>query len=410
MVMHKDTNLPPGYKKTEVGVIPEEWEVVNVQDIAQVKGGKRLPKGFQLEDEPTPHPYIRVSDMYFGGIDISNIKYVPIKAYPAIRQYRIFTEDIFISVAGTLGLVGVVPEELNGANLSENADRITNITCDQTYLMYWLMSNTIQKQIEAIKTIGAQPKLALARIAKFQIALPKDKSEQRAIARVLSDVDALLELLDALIEKKCALKTAAMQQLLTGKMRLPGFTGEWVTRRLGEVADLYQPVTISSKNFKEFGFPVYGANGVVGYYDKTNHKSWQVIVTCRGSTCGTVNRTIDKCWITGNAMVLNVDHNIDIDKEFFYHLMKNQDLSSCITGTGQPQIVRGPLAAFPVRLPKEKNEQRAIATVLSDIDAEIAALEAQREKVRQVKQGMMQVLLTGKVRLVGETEKELQNT
>ena len=121
-------DVPPGYKRTEMGVIPEEWDHLCVGNVAKVKGGKRLPAGYSLIDTVTPHPYVRVSDMYPGGVDTSEIKYVPEQAFPAIQNYRINDADIFISVAGTLGIVGAVPPQLNGANLTENADRITDAT------------------------------------------------------------------------------------------------------------------------------------------------------------------------------------------------------------------------------------------------------------------------------------------
>jgi type I restriction enzyme, S subunit len=234
----------------------------------------------------------------------------------------------------------------------------------------------------------------------FQFPLPPAKAEQAAIAETLSDTDALIESLERLLAKKRHIKQGAMQELLTGKGRLPGFSGEWEEKPLGALATLYQPITISANQFTDAGFPVYGANGVVGFYGRPNHDTWQVTVTCRGSTCGTVNRTVDRCWITGNAMVLNCDQNKSLCKEFFYYLLCNQDLSDCITGTGQPQIVRSPLAAFCVPVPPTKAEQQAIAAILNDVDAEIAVLEAKLAKARNLKRGMMQELLTGRIRLV----------
>jgi type I restriction enzyme S subunit len=169
---------------------------------------------------------------------------------------------------------------------------------------------------------------------------------------------------------------------------------DWVIKPLGSLASLYQPTTISAKEFTESGFPVYGANGIVGFYDKCNHETWQVTVTCRGSTCGTVNRTVDRCWITGNAMVLNCDQNASLSKEFFYHLLCKQDLSDCITGTGQPQIVRTPLAAFCVPLPPTKAEQEAIAGALSEADGLVEALAQLLAKKRHLKQAALHQLLT----------------
>jgi len=237
----------------------------------------------------------------------------------------------------------------------------------------------------------------LMRVALVNPSIPPIE-EQRAIAAALSDVDALIDALERLIAKKRALKTAAMQQLLTGKTRLPGFSGEWEMKRLGELAELYQPETISAKVFTDSGYPVYGANGIVGYYPEYNHEEWQVAVTCRGSTCGVVNKTVNKCWITGNAMVVKPEKNID--KLFLYYLLNNSDLSECITGTGQPQIVRNSLSNFETYIPVDIKEQTAIAQILSDIDAEIEALEARRDKTRAIKEGMMQELLTGRIRLI----------
>ena len=171
--------------------------------------------------------------MYPGGVRRSGLTYVPEKAFPMIQRYRIYSDDIFISVAGTLGIVGVVPPGLSGANLTENADRITDLKCDRDYLMYSLMSQPIQDSISAIATIGAQPKLALERISAFAVVLPRDSIEQRAIGTVLSDVDELITSLEALIAKKRAIKQAAMHQLLTGRTRVPGFEGEWEVLQLG---------------------------------------------------------------------------------------------------------------------------------------------------------------------------------
>lgn len=176
---------------------------------------------------------------------------------------------------------------------------------------------------------------------------------------------------------------------------------DWEVKRLGDMANLYQPQTISAKEFTESGFPVYGANGVVGCYSKANHDTWQVTVTCRGSTCGTVNRTVDRCWITGNAMVLNCDQNRELDKDFFYYLLSLQNLSDCITGTGQPQIVRSPLSNFFVALPESLPEQCAIAEALSDVDGLLGGLDRLIAKKRDLKQAAMQQLLTGQTRLPG---------
>jgi type I restriction enzyme S subunit len=208
------------YQQTELGMIPVDWKVKPLNLIASVTSGKRLPRGFTLSEVQTSHPYIRVTDMMPGTVSLSDIKYVPTEIFPAIRQYRIFKEDIFISVAGTLGIVGKIPQELDGANLTENADRITNISCSQDYLLYILMSPLVQNVISSSQTIGAQPKLALARIRKFLIPLPPTTAEEDAIAVVFSNIDSEIAALEVKLSKLKQIKQGMMHNLLTGKIRL----------------------------------------------------------------------------------------------------------------------------------------------------------------------------------------------
>lgn len=154
-------SVRPGYKRTEVGVIPEDWAVSRVDQIGDVEGGKRLPLGRSLTERRTSHPYIRVSDMKNGTIAADAVLFVPEDVFPSIRNYRISSDDIYISVAGTLGLIGRVPPELDGANLTENADKITNLKCERNFLHFCLTSDRIQTEIQSKRTVGAQPKLAI---------------------------------------------------------------------------------------------------------------------------------------------------------------------------------------------------------------------------------------------------------
>lgn len=196
-----------------------EWNCVNLEDVCDVKGGKRLPKGNAVSEDITPHPYIRVADMYMGGVDLSDIKYVPESIAPLIKNYTISKDDLFITVAGTLGIVGSIPDDLDGANLTENADKLTNIKCDKAFLLYVMTSSVIQRYIEAESTQNAQPKLALARIRGFKVPLPNPE-EQQKIATVLTDADREIELLAQQLADLQQEKKALMQVLLTGKKRV----------------------------------------------------------------------------------------------------------------------------------------------------------------------------------------------
>ena len=154
-----------------------------------------------------------------GGIRQDNIKYVPKDIVDKIKIYKISKDDLFISVAGTLGIVGQVPDELDGANLTENADKLCNIQINKVYLMKVLQSNIIQSIIEAEQTKSAQPKLALTRIKDFLIPVPNDR-EQVKIAAILVEVDEKIEKYQNKKQRLEELKKGLVQQLLTGKIRV----------------------------------------------------------------------------------------------------------------------------------------------------------------------------------------------
>ena len=190
------------------------------------------------------------------------------------------------------------------------------------------------------------------------------------------------------------------------QLRFPGFTGKWEEKRMGDITDnVYQPQTISKEQFTNGGFPVYGANGVIGFFDKYNHETDQILVTCRGASCGTINFSKGKCWITGNAMVVNLD-NVEnqYNKHFIYYLLENSDLNSIITGSGQPQIVRGPLLNFSIYTPPTFSEQKKIALFLSEFDSLIAAQGEKVDALKEKKKGMMQQMFPQK----GETTPRLR--
>jgi len=169
-------------------------EFITIGEIADVKGGKRLPKGMVVTDEETEHPYLRVVDFANDGIDRSSIKFIDDLAYEKIKRYTISSNDVYISIAGTIGRVGNVPHDLSGANLTENAAKITNIKklIDKKFLIYYLRSHFGQSEIVS-KIVGtSQPKLALFRIQELKI--PKvNLHTQRKIATILSNYDDLIE-------------------------------------------------------------------------------------------------------------------------------------------------------------------------------------------------------------------------
>ena len=226
--------------------------------------------------------------------------------------------------------------------------------------------------------------------------------EQKKIAQILSTWDKAISSTEQLLANSQQQKKALMQQLLTGKKRLLDkngvrFSGEWKNKQLSEVANVYQPKTISQSMLTDTGYPVYGANGIIGFYGEFNHENEQIAVTCRGSTCGVVNWTQAKSWITGNAMVINTDNTPSVSKRFLFYVLDGSNLSYLISGSGQPQIT-GNIKTHIINIPVLKEQQR-IATVLSTADQEITALQQKLHALKQEKKALMQQLLTGKRRV-----------
>ena len=377
------------FKDTEIGKIPQDWEVIPLGSVGEPLMCKRIMKWQTNNSGGIPFYKIgtfgRKADAF---IDKNTFEY-----YRTHFNYP-NRGDILISAAGTIGRIVAydgTPAYFQDSNIVWISNNQTKALNAFLYYYYKIVKWNTEDG-------GIVTRLYNENLKSTLIAVPS-LSEQRRIADALSKVDSLIESLDKLIAKKKAIKRGAMQELLTGKKRLPGFEGEWTYKRLGDISDIYQPETISQERFIERGYPVYGANGIIGFYSKYNHHTDQILITCRGNSCGTVNYSRGKCWITGNAMVVNLDNRIDCYKLFYYYYLTYLDLTTLVSGSGQPQITRKPVEYQKVVIPS-LSEQRAIAHVLSTMDAEIDALKQKRDKIKQVKQGMMQDLLTGRIRLV----------
>ena len=172
--------------------IPDSWEWCRLSTLAKVLGGKRIPAGRKLTSQNTGYIYIRVSDMKDGTVDKSGLLYVPEDIFPSISKYIINKEDVFITVAGTIGRVGKIPPDLDGANLTENADRLVFSEISQDWLIFALQSPFVQSQILEVTTKVGQPKLAIARIEKLLIALPPF-AEQLQISKQITAVYSIIK-------------------------------------------------------------------------------------------------------------------------------------------------------------------------------------------------------------------------
>jgi type I restriction enzyme S subunit len=231
--------------------------------------------------------------------------------------------------------------------------------------------------------------------SQWTVAVPP-AAEQRAIAEALSDADALVESLDALIAKKRDMKQATMQQLLTGRTRLVALDDAWDRARLGEVASFEAGTYLPSNRYQEGSVKVQGAGGQMGWTNSPNFFQ-PIIVIGRVGTIGRPRFHDGDCWVNNNAAAL-VPKGL-LTAKYIYSVLQLLDFRRFMSTTAQPFLVVTDLLAFTVLVPPLA-EQVAVVEVLTDMDAEIDALVARREKAELVKQGMMQELLSGRVRLV----------
>ena len=373
--MAQSSNIPQGYKDSPLGIIPENWEVKRLEEICD-----NIISGSNKEK--------LASGLYpvFGSTGIIGYSNKYVYDHPLILVARVGAN------------AGLINKSFGKYDVSDN----TLMICpNELYNFNFAYNQLLEYNINRLVFGSGQPLVTAGQLKKIMLSLPP-LPEQQKIAAILSTWDEAIEKQTAIIEKLTLRKRGLMQKLLNcdmdshmPKKRLPGFRGEWKEVKLGEIAEIYQPVTIPSTDFTKKGYPVFGANGFIGYYSEYNHETPQVVLTCRGSSCGTINITSNKCWITGNAMVLNVDNYKNISKIFFYYLILNSSFSSIISGSGQPQIVRLPLLNYCISIPSF-TEQTVIAQVLTAADSEIGLAKQKLDSLRQQKRGLMQVLLTGK--------------
>ena len=392
--------------------LPAGWQACALGELACVTNGKRLPLGSALVEEPTPHPYVRVTDMRPGTVCLDAIRYVPEGVFPLIRRYRIYRHELFISVAGTLGIVGRVPHALDGANLTENANRITRITCCQDFLQHAMMAPAFQRAVVMAQTVGAQSKLALARIRRFTILQPPPH-EQRAIAATLNDVDALLGALDRLIAKQGQLQQATQQAFMSGRNRLPGFAKPWCERRLQDIASVrnqkimpyavaLETVCVELENLGQGDGQLHGSKRAADV------SSVKLAFAPGDVLFGRLRPYLRKTWeadreglCTAEIWPLVADREV-VSASFLHLLVQTQavlDAASISYGTRMPRAEWSVVGALQVSLPCLA-EQHAIVSVLGDMQATLRALHLRRHKVQRLKEGMAQALLTGATRLV----------
>ena len=425
--------VKPGIKQTEVGTTPSDWEAKQLRDFQPfVTSGSR---GWAAYYSEIGAPFIRITNLSRESIypDLADTRYVsvPPNDVEGIRT-RLRTGDVLISITADIGIVGYVSDEIpTPAYINQHIAlvRFNPLEVCPKYISYFLASGDSQKAFQALTDSGAKSGKNLTTVSNIWAALPPTVEEQQAIADALGGADALIESLEHLLAKKRQIKQGTMQALLTGQLRLPGFEGEWEDKSLIELAqgkkELFDDGDwVEAEHIVSSGIRLVqtGNIGVGRFLEKDDRKyvseSSFVSLRCKQIHKGDllICRLADPAGracvlpdIEEERMITSVDVTIfrpsedEIDRRFLANVFSAtawfQAVSDRCGGTTHKRISRNSLGQIRLKLPPLA-EQTAIATVLADMDAEIAALDAKLAKARALKQGMMQTLLTGRIRLV----------
>ena len=402
--------LPEGYKQTEFGVIPEDWEVRSCSELSEriVVGIVIRPTQYYV---PLGVRAFRSANIREKGISDSDLVFISETSNALLAKSQTRIGDILTVRTGYPGTSAVVRSKHAGCNCIDILITRPSKQVDSDYLAIWINSSFGKDQVLRNQGGLAQKHFNVGDMRNLVVALPS-LLEQCAIAQALSDVDALISSLDKLIAKKRHLKIATMQQLLTGKKRLPGFgKGEWVKKQQKEVCSYINGRAYQRVEWETYGTPVVRLQNLTGsgdeyYYSNLilpehQYMNYGDLIFMWSASFGPYIWKGRKSIYHYHIWKINCDPE-KVDKTFYYYklLELTENIKQGSNGSTMAHVTKREMENFSITLPEDTEEQRAIATVLSDMDTEIAALETRRAKTQDIKQGMMQELLTGKTRLV----------
>lgn len=413
-----------GYKQTEVGVIPDDWEVTTLREVAQIRSGIAKNANVSVAN-PVLVNYLRVANVQDGFLDLSEMSQLEVSR-SELQRFSVLPGDVLMNEGGDLDKLGRGSIWRGEFQPCVHQNHVFVVRAGESvapdYLATWSAGSIARRYfiVAGIQTtnLASINKTALG---KLPVVLPP-KQEQGAIVEAVRDLDELVAELERLITKKRDLKQAVMQQLLTGQTRLPGFSGEWREVRLGDLGAFLRGAGVKKDEAQsgELSCVRYGEIYTHHHDHIRSFTSWISRDVARGATrlhsgdllfaaSGETKKEIGKCvafvsseeaYAGGDIVILRPGA---VDSMFLGYLLNTPAVAAQKASYGQGDAVvhisAAALARVQLSIPALK-EQVAIAAVLRDIDVEIQAVERRREKSRNLKQAMMQELLTGRTRLV----------
>lgn len=416
------SGIRAGYKQTEVGAIPVDWNQTTIGEIALKVGSGITPTGGSSKYKEYGRPFVRSQNVGWGQLLLGDMAYIDDETHSTFSATELKMGDVLLNITGaSIGRSALADQRLVGGNVNQHVCIIRSNPNDAipSFVNLILLSSLGQRQIDSFQAGGNREGLNFGQIRSIKLPLPSTKAEQETIAEALSDADALIESLEQLLAKKRHLKQGTMQELLAPK-------DGWVEKNLGQTAILKARIGwqgLTTAEYLETGdyYLVTGTDFKGGYIDwshcpfveETRYKQdkniqlrqHDVLVTKDGTIgkVALVNHLNKPATLNSGVFVIRPLENA-FDPEFFYYLLCSNlfatFLAQLSAGSTINHLYQKDFVTFNYKTPRTVPEQTAIATALSDIDTEIAELVSQLAKTRALKQGMMQKLLTGEIRLI----------
>lgn len=378
----------------------EGWKEYSLVEIATIKSGKRLPKGHELSNTTSPYPYIKARDIKQGKVNSKGLEFLDEQTRKKISKYIVLENDILITIVANIGDVGIVPQNLDNANLTENAVRLTNLKqfADARYLTYMLSQRDHKEYMESLAAGAAQAKLGIYKIEKIKVSLPFIGIQKR-IASILSAYDDLIEVNNKRIE---LLEQSARELYKEWfvRMRFPNYQNTkfnkgipegWEVEYLGNILELAYGKALKEEDRKPGLYPVYGSSGIVGYHIEPFVKSSSIIVGRKGNV-GSVFFSFKECFPIDTVFYVISDYS----KFYLYQLLKEQTFiegDAAVPGLNRNQAYKSKI----LHPTKELINQYDIN--IHPIFHQIENLQKQNQELTEIRNRLLPRLISGKLKV-----------
>lgn len=402
MAKSKEQEIPKGYKQTEIGVIPNDWDVIDASDAClKIQDGTH----FSPKVNGSDFLYITSKNIRFGYMDLSSVSRISTAEHQAIyKRCDVRKGDLLLTKDGAnTGNVAINKIDDEFSLLSSVAFlRFLPDVHNAAYFMQQILAVQGQRQIQDAMAGNAITRLTLGKIKRLRFSVPPSKQEEDAIARALSDADTLIEKTEKLIEKKKNIKQGAMQELLTGKRRLPGFKSVWKKNNLGNLANIKTGCRNNKDKVENGKYPFFVRSPNIEMINSYSYACEAILVPGEGNI-GNIFHYINGRFDVHQRVYAITHFAEEVSGKFVFYYMMKYFGAHALQNTVKATVdsLRLPtFNNFQILMPPKIEEQLSIANILSEMDAEIKKLESELIKYKNIKQGMMQKLLTGKIRLI----------